>query len=114
MSSSGKNIIVALGLVTVVFAGYYFFTQESSFLLRSTESNNQLQQMLNRTQQFAEHRRVLDGIELNSTMFRTAEFTSLRDFSPAPSEYRVGRPDPFLPTGPGQPISNQVIAPATQ
>ena len=105
MSKTGKNLIIVLGIVTVVFAGYYFFIQEASLVLRSTESDQQLQQMLNRTNQFVEHRRILDSINLDTTMLSASEFRSLRSFSADPSEFGVGRENPFANVSPERPVS---------
>lgn len=97
MSKSAKNLIVVLGIITTVFAAYYFFTQEAALVLRTTESDRQLEELLVAAQQFTERQRVLDTIEIDTRIFDSPTFQSLRSFSPKPAEYGVGRPDPFLP-----------------
>jgi hypothetical protein len=107
MSNSGKNIIIVLGVITVVFAGYYFFTQEASQVLRSSESDRQLEQMLRQTQQFVEHRNVLTEVTLDTEILQLPEFRSLRTFSPEPNQFPVGRNNPFEAVQSNQPILNQ-------
>jgi hypothetical protein len=102
MSNTAKNLLIALGVVTVVFAGYYFFVQESSLVIRSSESNQQLEQMLARTQEFVGHRQILNSISLDTEVLERVEFQSLRSFAPEPSEYSVGRQNPFLMPAPEQ------------
>lgn len=98
MSKSAKNLIVILGIVTTVFAAYYFFTQEAALVLRTDESNQQLQELLVAAEQFSARQQVLNTISLDTRIFESEVFNSLRGFSPTPEEYNIGRPDPFLPT----------------
>jgi len=98
MSKSAKNLIVVLGIITTVFAAYYFFTQEAALVLRSSESNRQLDQLLFAADEFTARQQVLNNITLDTTLFESDVFTSLRSFSTEPSEYIIGRPDPFLST----------------
>lgn len=98
MSKSAKNLIVVLGIVTTVFAAYYFFTQEAALVLRTSESDRQLEELLVAAEDFAARQRVLDTIALDTHVLDSDIFNSLRDFSPTPEEYEIGRPDPFLPT----------------
>jgi hypothetical protein len=104
MSNSAKNILILLGIITLTFAGYYFFIQESSLVLRSSESDRQLEQMLVRTQEFVGHRQILDSIELDTSLLQSKDFLSLRSFSPEQNEFSVGRTNPFLPADPEQPL----------
>ena len=108
MSKTGKNLIVVLGIVTVVFAGYYFFMQEASSVVRSSESDRQLEQMLVRTQEFVEHRRILNNIALDTSMLSAREFTTLRSFATPPNEFEVGRDNPFAAVSPERPINIQI------
>lgn len=98
MSKSAKNLIVILGIVTTVFAAYYFFTQEAALVLRTSESNRQLQELVTAAEQFTARQQVLNEVSLDTRIFESPSFTSLRDFSPEPEEFGIGRPDPFLST----------------
>lgn len=104
MSNTAKNLMIVLGVVTIAFAGYYFLVQESSLVLRSPESERQLEQMLVRTQEFVGHRQILDSITLDTSILQTNEFRNLRSFSPEPNEFSAGRTNPFTVTGPEQPL----------
>lgn len=106
MSNTAKNLMVALGIITIAFAGYYFFVQDASSVLRSSESNRQLEQMLARTQEFVVHRQILDTIELDTTVLQSNEFRALRSFAPNPNEFQVGRSNPFVTTPPERPLSS--------
>ena len=114
MSNTAKNLLIALGIVTVVFAGYYFFIQESSLVIRSDESNQQLEQMMARTQEFAGHRQILSTITLNTEVLQQAEFQSLRSFSPEPGEFAVGRDNPFVVPQPERPLTTTATSGTNQ
>jgi len=105
MSNTAKNLMIVLGILTAAFAGYYFFIQDASLVLRSSESDRQLEQMLVRTQEFVGHRQILDSIALDTSLFQSNEFRNLRSFSPEPSEFPVGRSNPFTVAEPEQPVS---------
>lgn len=98
MSKTGQNLIVVLGIVLTVFAAYYFFTQESPLGLNSTQSGATLEVLLQDAQLFSERQAVLNGISLDTSVLSDEVFVSLQDYTEQPEEYRVGRPDPFLPT----------------
>jgi hypothetical protein len=109
MSSTAKNLLIVLGIVTLSYAGYYFFVQESSLVIRSSESNQQLAQMLARTQEFVGHRQILNSISLDTGVLEQAEFQSLRSFSPDPIEFTVGRDNPFILPDPEQSQTTAVV-----
>lgn len=98
MSKSAKNLIVILGIITTVFAAYYFFTQEAALVLRSTDSDRQLEELLIAAQEFSARQQALNAITLDTTIFSSEVFNSLRSYSPEAEEFQIGRPDPFLPT----------------
>ena len=97
MSKIGTNIIVLLGIVTVLFGAYYFFTQEAALVLRSPESNQQLQELLVASETFVQRSEVLDNIRLDTSILQFDVFNSLQSFSPEPEEFSVGRGNPFVP-----------------
>lgn len=105
MSNTAKNLMIVLGVLTAAFILYYLLVQESSLVLRSSESERQLERMLIRTQEFVGHRQKLDSIELDSSFLQSEEFISLQSFSPEPNEFSVGRDNPFTPAGTERPLA---------
>lgn len=97
MSKTAKNLIVILGIITVVFAAYYFLTQEAAFVLRSEEANVELRELLQAADTFTARQQVLGTITLDDSVFTSDVFANVRDFSTPPDEFGVGRRDPFLP-----------------
>lgn len=95
MGNSLKNITVILGLVTIAFGGYYLFTQYSSSQSEFDFNEQTMQNMLNNTSVFIDHRTTLDSIKLDLGLFEDQRFISLRDFSTPIEESPVGRPNPF-------------------
>jgi hypothetical protein len=114
MSNTAKNLMIVLGILTAAFAGYYFFIQDSSLVVRSSESDRQLEQMLVRTQEFVGHRVILDSITLDTSLFQSDEFRNLQSFSPEPSAFQVGRSNPFVTAEPEQPFSQTEVTNSTQ
>lgn len=98
MSKIGTNIIILLGIVTIVFGAYYFFTQEAALVLRSADSDRQLQQLVQSSQLFVERSAMLDRIQMDTSVLSFDVFNSLRIYSPAPDEFGIGRDNPFVPT----------------
>ena len=97
MSKSAKNLIIVLAIVLTAFVGYYLFTQEASLVLRTTESDRQLEQLLRTAEEFTARQQILNSVTLNTEIFESPSFNSLQGFSPDPLEFGVRRPDPFLP-----------------
>lgn len=95
MGKTATNLAIALGLITVVFAGYYVYTQSSQPALDFSENQQTLQNMLNNTKVFIERRQVLDKVSLNIGLFEDDRFQSLRSFTTPIQERPVGRPNPF-------------------
>ena len=106
MSKIGTNIIVLLGIVTVLFGAYYFFTQEAALVLRSPESNRQLQELLMASETFVERSQVLDGIQLDTSILQFDVFNSLQSYSPSPDEFLIGRDNPFVPVSA---LENEIV-----
>lgn len=100
MGKTATNLATALGLITVVFAGYYFYTQNSNSTSGFTENEQILQNMLNNTKVFIERRQILDKVALNVVIFEDERFNSLKSYTTPIEERPVGRPNPFAePTG---------------
>ena len=98
MNKNFTNIIVILGIVLAVFAAYYVFTQDGSFVLSSGEQNTELEQLVLAAERFAQHQQIINDIDLDVAFLESTAFTRLQDFTPDPDEFEIGRPDPFLPT----------------
>lgn len=97
MNKSITNIIVLIGIVCTAVAGYFLFSQDSSMFLSSNSSDQQLQQLLMSSQLFVERSRTLAEIDMDTTVFDDPVFNSLKSYSPPPSEFQVGRANPFAP-----------------
>ncbi len=98
MGKTATNLAVLLGLTTIVFAGYYLFTQEGSDSLVSNTDTQTMENMLNNTRVFIERRKVLDSMELNVGLFEDDKFRSLKTFTKPVQEQPIGRSDPFADT----------------
>ena len=104
MNKSLTNIIVLIGIMVTAVAGYFLFAQDSAMLLSSSTSDKQLQQLLTSSQLFVERSRTLSSINMDTSVFDDPVFNSLKSFSPPPSEFQVGRANPFAPAGSANPI----------
>jgi hypothetical protein len=98
MSKTTTNLIVLLGIVTVMVGGYFFFTQDSTMFLQSSASDQQLERLLVSSQLFVERSSALAALDIDTTVFDSVVFDSLKVFSLPPDEYLIGRLNPFAPT----------------
>ncbi len=93
MSSTMKNITIALVLITVAFVGYYMYAQNGA---ESGEGDMSLtQDMLTNTQVFIERRALLDKTTIDTEIFSDPVFKSYKTFNTPILEESVGRPNPF-------------------
>ena len=95
MGKTATNISVVLGLITIAFAGYYFFTQNSSTAYKAQSNEVVMKDVLKKTSLFIQHRQVLNKIQLDISLFEDVRFTSLRSFSKPVEDVPVGRENPF-------------------
>jgi hypothetical protein len=95
MTSTTKNLLIILALVTIAFGGYFVFVQNNSTTLDTGSSTQSFETMLLNTQVFIERRQELDGISLDLSIFENPKFTSLRSFTGDIKEIPLSRPDPF-------------------
>ena len=95
-----KNLTVILGLITVAFAGYFMFTQQSATILSFDTNDQVLQNMLANSQLFIQRRQELEQISLDLSFFNDERFQSLRSFSNPVIEQPIGRADPFATVNP--------------
>lgn len=97
MGSTAKNIAVILILITLVFAGYYMYTQQAGAVLQSDFDDVTLERMLQNTSVFIERRQELDAVVFDETVFVDERFTSLRSYREPITEQPNGRDNPFAP-----------------
>lgn len=106
MGKTSTNIAIVLGLITVVFAGYWLYSQNGSDLLSTEPTNEQtMENMLNNTNAFIGHRQVLNGIKLDLTILEDKRFVGLRSFTTPIEEADIGRENPF--SGPFESTAKQ-------
>jgi hypothetical protein len=94
MSSTMKNILGPLVMLTLAFGGYYMYTQSGSSDLELGESAL-TQDMLTNTQVFIERRAVLDKVKMDTEIFSDPIFRSYKTFSTPIQKESTGRANPF-------------------
>lgn len=97
MNSVTKNIVTILGVLTVAFAGYYFYAQKAS--LEPVTDDLALQDMLAKTGVFIGHSQELDKMSFDLTVFEDERFKTVRSFAGPVEEQSVGRTNPFASVG---------------
>lgn len=95
MSNLTKNLVTILGLVTVVFAGFYFYAQKDA--LDTGVDDLAVQEMLVSTEVFIVRSQELDEMDFDLSVFENERFKTLRSFTSPIQEQSVGRTDPFAP-----------------
>ena len=88
MSKISTNIIVLLGIVTLIFGAYYLFTQGSALALQSSESNQQLEQLLRSSQLFLERSAALDLIQMDTQVLEFDVFNCFVIILQLPTSFR--------------------------
>ena len=94
MSSTMKNITIALVLITVAFVGYYMYAQKGASELGESDMSL-TQDMLLNTQVFIERRTLLDKTTIDTEIFSDPIFKSYKSFNTPILEESIGRPNPF-------------------
>ena len=102
MSNTAKNLVIILGFITIAFAGYFMFMQQSATTLHFDTSEEVLQNMLSNSQLFIERRRELEAIELDLQFFTDDRLLSLQSVNEPLVEQPVGRENPFEPAEPAE------------
>lgn len=95
MGSLLKNITVALGIITVIFGGYYLYIERANSSLDNLEAEQSIQTMLSNTAVFIGHSQELDKINLDLSLFEDQRFRSLRLYTEPIEEQATGRSNPF-------------------
>jgi hypothetical protein len=98
MSNVTKNIVTILGVLTIAFAGYYFYMQKAAVDISATD-DFALQQMLASTEIFIVRSQELDQMSFDLSVFEDPRFRTLRTFATPVEEQPVGRTNPFAPVG---------------
>jgi hypothetical protein len=98
MGTFFKNATVALGIITAVFGGYYFFIGQAESEIKAAEAEQSLQAMLANTSVFISHSQELDRISLDLSLFEDQRFRSLRLYTTPVDEQPTGRSNPFSQT----------------
>ena len=95
MGNLFKNITIALGIITVVFGGYYLYIDSANSSLETVEAEQSLQAMLSNTSVFISHSQELNQISLDLSIFEDQRFRSLRLYTMPIKEQATGRSNPF-------------------
>ena len=106
MGKTATNLSIVLGLITIAFAGYYVYTQNSSTTLSVDTNVQSMENMLNNTRVFIERRQVLGQVKLDVSFFEDERFRSLRSFTRPIEERPIGRPDPFAEPSVGSGVTS--------
>lgn len=99
MGKSTTSIILILGFVTIAFAGYYLYSQQSDSLLDFATGEVPTEELLSKTQAFIGYGKALSEVEFDLAFFEDAHARSLKSFSTPIEERPIGRANPFLETG---------------
>lgn len=94
MNASLKNIAVVLVALSLVFLGYYFYSQTDSTSL-SLGSSAVSADLFADVQKYEERRNQLNSIKLDTTIFTDQLFMSLTGYSREIPEQTTGRNNPF-------------------
>ena len=95
MSNTAKNLVVILGLITVAFAAYFMFQQQTATTLSFDANEDVLRNMLANSQLFIERRRQLEEVDLDLSFFEDDRFQALESYDQPIVEQSVGRDNPF-------------------
>jgi hypothetical protein len=99
MTSLTKNLLILLGLLTIVFAGYYVYTQLSTFVAEDQSNEVLIANMRQNTDVFIQRSQELSQIAIDTSFFETTNFRNLKSYTSAVRDRDRGRPDPFAEVG---------------
>lgn len=98
MSKTVINLIIVLGIATVIFAGYFILKQQEESLPDSVRDQQALEVMLQNTKAFIGHRETLEKVKLDIRLFEDDRFTGLQDYTTDIESRPVRNANPFLDT----------------
>ncbi len=91
-----KNILIGVGVLALVFAGYLYFRSDNSAseILTATEPPPEAELA---GQEILSVLNELHGLHIDGSVFQNPVFKSLIDYTVATTAEPLGRPDPFKP-----------------
>lgn len=95
MGKTMTNISIVLGLITIIFAGYYMYNQKDAVLLEYGVNDQVMQEMVSKADAFISQTQALSQINLKLNLFADKHFQSLKSFTKPIQERPVGRENPF-------------------
>ncbi len=95
MSSSMKNIVTTLLVLTFVFAGYYIYAQNKNSDLSLDGQESLTENMLLKTEVFIERSALISSIVIERDIFDNPVFHSYRSFANPLINEPFGRENPF-------------------
>lgn len=95
MSSSFKNVLVILVLVTLGFVAYYVIFSKDDGVMAIGENSMIPPELYTSTQLFIEHRKALDNVKIDVSIFENQYFTSYKDFTIPVQSQPTKRENPF-------------------
>ncbi|MEK7639109.1 MAG: hypothetical protein AAB388_03045 [Patescibacteria group bacterium] len=95
MSKNAINIIIILGLLTVVVAATFIINRQSATTLSFASDDQVLQNMQRNSQLFLERKQELEQVEFNIDLLKDTRFTTLHSYFEPVSDIKTGRADPF-------------------
>lgn len=95
MSSTIKNLLIVLGLLTAGFAGYMVYMERATTMGGSAASEQELQQMLANTAVFIGYSQELQSMTFDTALFEDRRFRSLTLYTGPVTEEPTGRTNPF-------------------
>lgn len=102
MSKTATNLAATLGIIIIVFGGWFLYSQVSSSSTSVEFENSQqvMDEMRRKTSVYTQRGNILRGISLQTDMFEDERFTTLVDFGQPIDPVDIGRPDPFADVNP--------------
>lgn len=95
MSTSMKNIVTTLLVLTFIFAGYYMYNQNKNSDLSLEGQGSLTDDMLLKTQVFIERSALISSIVIERNIFDNPIFQSYRSFANPLINESFGRKNPF-------------------
>lgn len=92
MSPAFKKITIALVVLTVAYAGYYFFTQVDTM---PTAEGELTPESFAKVQKYIERRDILQQVTLDTSLFNDPRFRSFVGYTGQEATYKPGRINPF-------------------
>ncbi len=97
MSNLLKNLLIALGLAVLLFAGYMLFFRGDDSITTINETGTFSQEAELKTQQLLATLNEIKSFNVEGSIFSDPIFASLRDFRVDLGTEPSGRSNPFTP-----------------